>query len=156
MQLYNRSSFRGPHRWDRVRLAALRGNVPNGLVLERITGDTVEAFAALNRSFVDNFRSLAGFVERGVGFGLKQDATGEFVAGCSSYAISSRSIEFEIETRQDHQRRGLALITGSALIEHCLVSGLEPCWDAAHEGSAVLAERLGFAGRREYTAYRLG
>jgi hypothetical protein len=39
------------------------------------------------------------------------------------------------------------------MIEHCLENGLEPCWDAAHEGSALLAEQLGFVGRRRYTAY---
>jgi hypothetical protein len=42
------------------------------------------------------------------------------------------------------------------MIEHCLDNGLTPCWDAAHEGSALLAERLGFGKRRPYTAYRVG
>lgn len=153
-RLYERFSFRAPSSWDRERLTALRQSLPAGFVLQRVNTESVAAFRALNPTFVDNFASLAEFLERGVGFGVTKD--GDFVAGCSSYAISSRTLEFEIETRRDHQRRGLALVTGARLIEHCLDNGLEPCWDAAHEGSARLAEALGFVERRQYTSYRLG
>lgn len=151
---YERFAFRAPERWDRKRLAALRESLPAEFALQRVDATNVAAFRALNETFVDNFASLGEFLERGVGFGVTKG--GDFVAGCSSYAISSTSLEFEIETRRDHQRRGLALVTGARMIEHCLDNGLEPCWDAAHEGSALLAEALGFVGRRQYTSYRLG
>jgi hypothetical protein len=154
LQPYDRFDFDVPDEWDRAKLASMRESVPEGMTLERITAESVRAFAALADSLVYNFESHEDFLARGVGFGVRKGD--RFVAGCSSYAISSRSLEFEIQTHPDYQRRGLALVTGSRMIEHCLESGLRPCWDAAHEGSALLAERLGFVGRRPYTAYRVG
>jgi hypothetical protein len=149
-----RFAFSAPKTWDRDHLAGLQTSLQHGLALERVTAENIEAFEKLERSLVANFGTHANFLARGVGFGVTNEA-GEFVAGCASYTISSRSLEFEIQTRPDHQRRGLALVTGARMIEHCLESGLEPCWDAAHEGSALLAERLGFVGRRPYTAYQV-
>jgi hypothetical protein len=134
----------------------MRESLPRDYRLLQIDASTYGAFRDLNETFVANFASKEDFLSRGVGFGVVHIGRAGFVAGCSSYTISSRCLEFEIETRRDYQRRGLALVTGARMIEHCLEGGLEPCWDAAHEGSAVLAERLGFVGRRRYTAYRIG
>ena len=153
-QTYDRFGFSAPAKWDRGRLESFRESLPPEYALHRIDAEMVAGFRALNETFVDNFASLDDFLRLGVGFGITEE--GKFIAGCSSYTISSRCLEFEIETRGDHRRRGLALVTGSRMIEHCLDNGLEPCWDAAHEGSALLAEALGFVGRRPYTAYRLG
>jgi hypothetical protein len=114
----------------------------------------VKEFQALADSLIYNFGSQANFLAHGVGFGVRLPGRG-FVAGCSSFAISSRSLEFEIQTHPDFQRRGLALVTGARMIQHCIENGLKPCWDAAHEGSARLAERLGFVNGTRYTAYRL-
>ena len=173
LQPYDRFTY-SPGPWDRSTLAALRQPLSDGFVLEQITNETVAAFETLAESLVYNFDSTDDFLARGIGFGIfpvtheptssahPEPVEGRAaeprtcVAGCSSYAISSRTLEFEIQTREDHQRRGLALVTGSRMIEHCLDNGLEPAWDAAHEGSALLAERLGFANRQDYTAYRLG
>jgi RimJ/RimL family protein N-acetyltransferase len=133
----------------------MKAALPEGFVLERVTAATLEAFAALNNSFVGNYRSLEHFLEAGVGFGVRETGSEAFVSGCSSFASSSRSIEFEIETDRAFERRGLATVAGAALIEYCLENGLEACWDAAHEGSARLAERLGFGPPQGYFAYRM-
>jgi GNAT superfamily N-acetyltransferase len=159
LQPYDRFAYHAPAHWDRSTLAAFRESTPDGFTLERITADTVQAFEVLADSLIYNFRSPEDFLARGVGFGLRtagSDGATRFVAGCSSFAISSRSVEFEIQTHPDYQRRGFALITGARMIEHCIEAGLDPCWDAAHEGSARLAERLGFVDCRPYTAYWLG
>ncbi len=150
---YERIAFAQPERWERARLAELLGRLPDGFALERITNDNVTAFEELADSLVYNFASREDFVARGVGFGIRH--IGRFVSGCSSFAISSRSLEFEIQTHEDYQRRGLALVTGARMIQYCLDHNLTPCWDAAHEGSARLAERLGFGRRKPYTAYRI-
>ncbi|MEO8458423.1 MAG: GNAT family N-acetyltransferase, partial [Chloroflexota bacterium] len=150
----DRFAFSAPVRWDRGALAKLRESLPPDYALHRIDTGTVAEFREMNHTFVDNFASPEDFLARGVGFGVTHG--GRIVAGCSSYAISSRKLEFEIETRRAYQRRGLALVTGATVIEYCQDNGLEPCWDAAHEGSALLAEKLGFVGRRRYTAYRIG
>jgi hypothetical protein len=42
------------------------------------------------------------------------------------------------------------------MIEHCLDTGLTPCWDAHNEISAKLATKLGFVNPRPYTSYVLG
>jgi GNAT superfamily N-acetyltransferase len=152
---YDRFAFSAPDRWDEKRLAKLVASLPAEYRLIEIDRKTVKAFRDLNETFVANFRSLDDYLERGVGFGVLNES-GEMVAGCSTYTISSRCLEFEIETRRDYQRRGLALVTGARMVQHCLEAGLEPAWDAAHAGSAALAERIGFTGRRRYTAYRIG
>jgi hypothetical protein len=151
---HERFAFRAPERWDRTGLAAMRRSLPLGFALRRVDINTFNAFREMNPTFVDNFRSSEDFLQRGVGFAVTSG--GRIVAGCSSYSISPRCLEFEIETRREFQRRGLALVTGARMIEHCLEAGLEPCWDAAHDGSARLAERLGFVDCRPYTAYRIG
>jgi hypothetical protein len=151
---YDRFAFSAPANWDRGRIAELKRSLAQGFELVRVGAGTVEAFEGLAGSLVRNFGSPAAFLERGAGFAILA-SDGAIVAGCSSYAISSHSLEFEIQTRRDHQRRGLALVTGAAMVEYCLDAGLEPCWDAAHAGSALLAERLGFVGRRRYTAYKV-
>jgi len=181
LQPYDRFAF-SPGPWDRSALATLRESLPEGFVLERITNDTVAPFEQLADSLTYNFDGPDDFLARGVGFGIfdnsarpepveGRDSLGKAepveaeartpeprpcIAGCSSYAISSRVLEFEIQTHPNFRRRGLALVTGSRMIEHSLDNGLKPAWDAAHEGSALLAERLGFVNRRRYTTYRLG
>lgn len=139
-------------RWD-IAVLRERQALPQGMTLVLVDGGNVAAFARLAESLVYNFESLEDFVERGVGFGVVEE--GRFIAGCSSYAVSSRMLEFEVQTHPDYERRGLATATASRMIEYCLEAGLEPRWDAAHEGSARLAARLGFVEPRAYTAYRV-
>jgi hypothetical protein len=153
---YDRFVFSTPGQWDRRHLEPLVASLSADYTLERITTKTVKDFERLNETFVANFKSRNDFLARGIGFGIRHIGHKGFVAGCSTYTISSTSLEFEIETAREYQRRGLALVTGARMVQFCLESGLEPCWDAAHEGSALLAEKLGFVGRRKYTAYRVG
>jgi len=150
-----RFAMRAPEFWPTDVLQRMSETLPAGYSTRRVDEYSVKEFRDLNPTFVANFASIEDYLERGVGFAVS-DERSEIVAGCSTYAISSRCLEFEIETRKDHQRRGLALAAGARMVMHCLEQGLEPCWDAAHEGSAVLAERLGFVPERRYMAYRLG
>ena len=153
LHLYTRVEFDSPDAWDRARLRAFLDALPDGLEVRRITIADAPRFAELADSLVYNFASLEDFIERGAGFGIEQD--GRFVSGCASFAISSRSLEFEIQTHEDFRRRGLACATAAAMIEHCIVSGLEPSWDAHNDMSAALATKLGFVNPQPYTAYEL-
>ncbi len=139
--------------WDRHRLRAFGDALPAGMNVCKIGSTDARGFEDLAESLVYNFDSLDDFVDRGVGFGIEHE--GRFVSGCSSFAISSNSLEFEIQTHPDYRRRGLALATASAMIEYCLDHGLEPCWDAHNSMSAALATKLGFVSPRPYTAYEL-
>jgi GNAT superfamily N-acetyltransferase len=147
-----RVAFR-PGRWDRRRLRGFIDALPDGFALKRIGGAAAARFAELADSLVYNFASLEEFLARGVGFGIEHE--GRFVSGCSSFAISPHSLEFEIQTHPDVRRRGLACATAAAMIEHCIDRGLTPEWDAHNEMSSALAEKLGFVEPAPYTAYEL-
>lgn len=142
-----------PGDWEHSQLRSMREALPKGLAVCRVHAGNVARFEQLAESLVYNFDSLEDFAARGVGFGIEAD--GRFISGCSSFAISSHSLEFEIQTHPDYRRRGLALATAAALIEYCLDHGLEPCWDAHNSMSAALATKLGFVEVRSYKAYEL-
>ena len=139
--------------WDRARLAEQARALPPGHTLKRITAEDVDRFAALEHALVANYRSTRDFAAHGVGFGVEHD--GRFVAGCASFTVATGKLEFEIQTHPDFRRRGLATSAGAAMILHCIENGLEPCWDAHNEGSALLAEKLGFVNRMPYTVFAL-
>ncbi len=139
--------------WDRARLRSFIDALPDGYELCRITPDNAARFRELAGALVDSFSSVPDFIDRGVGFGVEQE--GRFLSGCSSCAISSRKLEFEIQTHPDFLRRGLATAAASALIEYCIDEGIEPCWDAHNPISAALATKLGFVEPTPYTAYEV-
>ena len=148
-----RVAFSSPASWERERLRAHAGSLSDGFGLKRIERTDAERFRELADSLVYNFESLDDFIERGVGFGIEHD--GRFVSGCASFAISSHSLEFDIQTRKDYRGRDLATATASAMILYCLDAGLEPCWDAHNEISAKLATKIGFVEPKPYTAYEV-
>ncbi len=143
-----------PGVWDHDRLRGFIEALPAGFALKRITLEDAERFGQLADSLVYNFPSLAAFVERGVGFGIEHE--GRFVSGCSSFAVSGRSLEFEIQTHPDFRRRGLACAAAAAMVHYCIGRGLLPCWDAHNDLSAALATKLGFVSPTPYTAFELG
>ena len=147
---YQRTVFRDAPS-SRDRLAALMRSLPPGYRISRVSASEVERFAAFDRDLVKCFRDLDHFLAAGFGFAVEHD--GEIVAGCSSFTQADGLVEIEIDTAREHRRRGLALAAGSALVLHCLESGLVPCWDAANEASARLASRIGFADPLTYRAW---
>jgi hypothetical protein len=153
LEPYTRVEFEAPAAWDRPRLQSFVDALPAGFELRDVTIDDAARFRDLADSLVYNYPSLEDFIARGVGFGVEHD--GHFVSGCSSFAISSHSIEFEIQTHADFRQRGFALAAASAMIEFCIESRLEPCWDAHNPISAALAKKLGFANPQPYTAYQM-
>ncbi|MEZ4861999.1 MAG: GNAT family N-acetyltransferase [Caldilineaceae bacterium] len=87
-----------------------------------------------------------------VGFGVEQE--GQFVSDCAG-APAGGMLDFEIQTQLAHRRRGLAIAVAAAMILYCLDHNLTPCWDAANEMSARLAEKVGFIERTPYLAYQI-
>jgi GNAT superfamily N-acetyltransferase len=153
LQTRTRVAFQ-PGYWDRAHLRNLQKAVSVGFALRRIGADDVARFSELADSLVYNFPTLEDFAARGVGFGIEHKA--RYVSGCSSFAISSCSLEFEIQTHPDFLRRGLASACAAAMIEYCLEHGLRPCWDAHNDMSAALATKLGFTNPAPYTSYEVG
>ena len=108
-----------------------------------------------SRDFVALFDDCAHYLRAGIGVVAIHEETGTLAAGASSYSRYRDGIEIEIDTRQDHRRRGLATACGARLILECLERGLYPSWDAHTEISAALAQKLGFRMAHPYTAYAI-
>lgn len=90
-----------------------------------------------------------------LGLGVAAFYQGELVAGASSYSRYRDGIEIEIDTREDHRRKGLAYCCGAKLILEALKRELYPSWDAHNKESVALAEKLGYHFDHEYTSYEI-
>lgn len=104
-------------------------------------------------SFVISFSDYKEWEKLGFGVMILKD--GEPVAGSSSYSAYPGGIEVEIITRSDYQGRGFAQITGAALLLECRKRGILASWDAAHEQSLRLAQKLGFEFLYKYDCYNI-
>lgn len=102
---------------------------------------------------VSQYKDYDRYKELGLGVVALKD--GELAAGASSYSTYSGGIEIEIDTREDHRRKGLAYACSAKLILECLKRGLYPSWDAQNKWSLALAEKLGYHVSHEYTAYEI-
>lgn len=147
-----RFAFRSPAAWDRERLAGLMHDLPTGCTLTPIWEADAARFAQLSATLVDFDGQGQPTMAHSIGFGIEQE--GQFLSGCAG-APGGGMVDFEIQTALAHRRRGLATAVAAAMILYCLDHDLTPCWDAANEMSARLAEKLGFVGRTPYMAYQI-
>lgn len=92
--------------------------------------------------FVISYENYEKWEKGGLGIMILKE--GDPVAGASSYSSYPGGIEIEIITRPDYRKQGLALAAGSKLILECKERDLIASWDAAHEASLRLAQRLGY------------
>lgn len=106
-----------------------------------------------SRDLVSNYSGWEDYARLGLGAAALKD--GELVCGASAYSRYRKGIEIEIDTREDHRRRGLARACAARLILACLDRGLYPSWDAANPMSASLARQLGYRSAGEYPAYEI-
>jgi GNAT superfamily N-acetyltransferase len=106
-----------------------------------------------SRSLVSQYKDYETYKKLGLGVAVLKD--GDLVAGASSYSTYDKGIEIEIDTREDHRRKGLAYACGAKLILECLKRDLYPSWDAQNKWSVALAEKLGYHFSHEYVAYEV-
>ena len=102
---------------------------------------------------VSQYKDYDTYKELGIGVVVLKD--GELVAGASSYSRYNEGIEIEIDTRENHRRKGLAYACGAKLILECLERNLYPSWDAQNLWSVGLAEKLGYHYSHTYIAYEI-
>ena len=143
-----------PSEWNREHLQRLAASAPDGYTIRRVTADDIPAYMEVAKEFVNNFRSVDAYMERGLGFGVWQGD--RCVAGCSSFTLANNKLEVEIDTDPDHRRKGLARAVAATMILHCIDAGIEPCWDAHNPESAALAEQLGFTDPTPYEVFVVG
>lgn len=142
-----------PDVFDRRRLCAIAESIPGGYEIRpiderlyRLTGT-----AAWSRDLCGNFSDYERYRKFGGGYAALWD--GVPVSGASSYSYYRGGIEIEVDTREDHRRRGLAAACSARLILECIDQNRYPSWDAHNPGSLALAERLGYRFDRAYPAY---
>ena len=87
------------------------------------------------------YADFAMYRKYGLGVIIMKD--GEPVSGASSYSGYIGGIEIQIDTREDHRRKGLARICGAKLILECLKRGWYPSWDAQNMWSVALDRKAG-------------
>ncbi len=105
------------------------------------------------RDWVAQYENYSEYQKYGLGVVITRNK--EPVSGASSYSGYRGGIEVEIDTREDHRKKGLAFICGAKLILECRKRGWYPGWDAQNPWSAALAEKLGYHLDYEYEAYEV-
>ncbi len=103
--------------------------------------------------FVGNFKDYEDFAKHGFGVVVMDGET--VIAGTSSYIYFNGGYEIEIITREDYRGQGLGTCVAAHFIKETLKKGLIPHWDAAHQTSMKLAEKLGYRLKKTYTVYRI-
>lgn len=103
--------------------------------------------------WVSQYEDYGEYRKKGLGVVILKD--GVPVSGASSYAGYGEGIEIQIDTQKEYRRKGLALVSGAALILECLKRGLYPSWDAQNKESVMLAQKLGYHYAHDYPAYEI-
>lgn len=153
LRLTRYATRKEPDVFDENRLRSSLCALPKGYTIRRIDKEIYHStfLASWSRDLCGQFSSYADYERDGLGFAVLHG--GELVCGASSYTVYDGGIEIEIDTREDHRRRGLARACAARLILACLAKGLYPSWDAANPASLHLAESLGYRFDREYTVF---
>lgn len=130
-------------------------NKKDGFSLRQITKEDFDSFDSL--SFGHDFKGISpdfnDFQENSLGFVI---AHGEkILSGACAYSYYSGGYEIQIETDRNYRNMGLASICSAAFIIESIKRGKKPHWDAAHEQSYIMAQKLGFVPLGRYDAYNL-
>ena len=98
--------------------------------------------------------SVEDFLQHKFGYCVQQGS--DLTGWCLSEYNHGTRCEVGIETLPDHQRRGVALVTASALIEHAFANGITTigwhCWQR-NTASSALAMKLGGTLTAEYPVW---
>ena len=137
---------------DLEHLRSLASRVPDGYRLVQMDLDLAQRLGEEKSRFAEdhmvNFDSPEDFIARGFGFCLLHG--NQIASVATTFAVCHKGIEIQINTREQHQRKGLATVVAAHLIMHSLEKGLDPNWDAANESSVGLAAKLGYTPQGTY------
>jgi GNAT superfamily N-acetyltransferase len=137
---------------DIEHLRELGSRIPGGYRIAQMDLDLARRVGGEKSAFAEDhillFDSPEDFIERG--FGLCLLHGDQIAAVATTFAICHKGIEIQINTREEHQRKGLATVAAAHLILHSLERNLDPNWDAANESSVGLATKLGYTPQGTY------
>ncbi len=138
---------------DMESLCRLGSQIPEGYRIEPMDLGLAQQLAAEKSEFASdhllNFDSPEDFIERGFGFCILDGD--EIVSVATTFAICDTGIEIQINTRKEHQGKGLATAVAAHLLVYSLEHNLDPNWDAANERSVGLAKKLGYTPQGTYS-----
>ena len=114
---------------------------------------SMDAKLAEKTGVLASWATLDDFLAYGLGFALVKDE--EIICTCTSVFANQKMLEIDVHTVEEHQRKGYATLTASALIEECVRRGKEPNWECFwdNELSASLANHLGFFALPDYPVF---
>lgn len=144
-----------PDIFDADRLEEAVSGLPEGYMLKLLEEEEYGQClkSGWSADLVSQFPDYDAYRRLGLGVVALKDR--ELAAGASSYSRYREGIEIEIDTKEEHRRKGLAYACGAKLILECLKRGLYPSWDAQNLWSVGLAEKLGYHVSHAYTAYEI-
>lgn len=144
-----------PGVFDKEELQAAIDALPDGYILKMVDENLFWTCREIPwcMNWVSHYEDYEMYRKYGLGAVVLKD--GEPVSGASSYISFQGGIEIEIDTREDHRRKGLAYACAAKLILECLERDWYPSWDAQNKWSVALAEKLGYHFDHEYTAYEV-
>ncbi|WP_339187246.1 MULTISPECIES: GNAT family N-acetyltransferase [unclassified Paenibacillus] len=125
---------------------------PEQFVMKRMDGILFDKYKnEMDASYDSLWSSAQNFIDRGFGYCLVKDD--QFASVCNSYFVGRGYADIDIVTVDEYQNKGLATLTGTAFIEHCLNHNLLPNYscDAGNERSIQLAKKLGFAKKIDFS-----
>ena len=127
-------------------LREMAGNLPREYTLESLDAETAgQIDKGLIPHGLQTYPSPESLTRDGMAWGaLTREPSPRLACLASAYALSSRSVEVAISTREDHRGRGLAGAVAARFCLDALGRGIEPCWNASNPVSKRLAVRLGF------------
>lgn len=141
--------------FDKERLKYFAASLPQGYEIKMIDHEMYHLCLKEEWSadLVKQFESFEYFSRYALGVVAVKD--GWIAAGASSYSAYDKGIEIEVDTKEEHRRKGLATACAAQLILKCLEKGLYPSWDAANLWSVALAEKLGYHRGEDYMVYEI-
>lgn len=139
--------------FDVAKLQQAVDGMPSGYVLKKI--EEVEYNMCKENGWANDLVSQYKDYKAYKNLGIAVLKDGELVAGASLYSRYDKGIVIEIDTREDHRRKGLSYACGAKLILECLEKGLYPSWDAQNKWSVALAGKLGYHFSHEYVVYEV-
>lgn len=131
--------------------------VPENLTLRPVDAallqdSTLQNLAWVKEELVSERTSIADFLEKSFGYCVLHNQ--EIIAWCMSEYNCGRRCELGIATAEQWQRKGLARLTTTAVIDHACQQGIDDigwsCWAENHP-SLHTAEALGFIRHYEDT-----
>ncbi len=143
------------YEFDKDKLNNYIDTVPEGYEFKRFDKQIYEQAMSetWSKEFCETFHSVEDYLEKGFGFGTLYQ--GKLVAGASTMTVYDGGIEVQVATKEEFQRRGLAMPCAAALLLECMNRKIRPCWDAATLISKHMALKLGYEYKGEYSTVHM-